>query len=343
MVHSCANPAGWRLVQDERTGEPWDSLYAGSIIIAPDAKHVAYAGFGEGRAHAVLDGRAGPAYDNVEALRFSPDGARFAYVARRGDRATIVVDGAEQPLHDSISELVFSADGRHVAYAFRDFGDWFVAEDGTTFGPYASVHSLAYIGITDTLACVVRIADGEAVLMGHVTGPRYASVDPPASSRYGRRWGYVARRGDSCVVVLDGAVHRVEEQAGDLVFSDDGRRYAYIASREGQACVVDERGAHPFDLLIDGSLVFGRRGNVWACVAGDPRRRRLFVAVEGLRARRAFDWTEIARITRSPHRPLGWTRRYENGSRPRRNGSGDGRGQDKRERPERTRSGGRAA
>lgn len=299
LAYAAFDARSWRLVLDERPAEPWDLVLAGSIVFASTGQRVAYGGVRDGQVHVVLDSVAGPACDGVEALRFSLDGKRFAYVARRGGRAAIVIDGAEQPPRDSISAFALSANGRHMAYIARDSASWYVVEDSTAHGPYDAARSLAYLAGGDILACVVRTREGEAILMGGNIGPRYTSVATLAYSRNGARWGYIARRGDSSVVVIDGAVTRVEYRASDLVISADGRRFAYMAIRGGDPFVVDESGTHPFDLLIDGSLVFTSDGHAWACLAGEPRQRRLFIAVEGYPRRRAFDWTAMARISRA--------------------------------------------
>jgi hypothetical protein len=298
LVYAARQGRSWRLVQDGTPGEAWDSLCASSITLSPQGDHVAYVAVGPDGVHAVRDEQPEPAYDRIETLRLSPHGTHLAYVAWRAGRATLVVDGAAGSFHDSLAGPMFRLDGNSVACAVRDSDAWFVIRDDAALGPFASARVIGYGGRGDSLVSVVRTPEGEAVCFGSVVGPGYASVESPAFSRNRLQWGYIARRGDSSVVVLDAAIHRVEEQASGLAFSDDGARHAYIASRGGRACIVDDAGAHPYELLIAGSLVFDRNGT-WACVAGDPRKRRLFVTVEGIRRRRAFDWTMMARITRS--------------------------------------------
>jgi hypothetical protein len=50
----------------------------------------------------------------------------------------------------------------------------------------------------------------------------------------------------------------------------------------------------PVDLAVDGSLVFSDDGKHWACLAGDPKIKKLFVLVDSLHIRRPFDWDEMA-------------------------------------------------
>ncbi len=180
----------------------------------------------------------------------------------------------------------------------RNDADWFVRENGSDAGPYRFAHSLAYRPADDSLCYVARCAEGEAVFVGRERGMWCDSIQTPVFGRTTNRFGYIARRGGRSLVVLDGTVVKTEPRARDLVISPDGGRFAYIADRGGEVSVVDEGAERAFDLLIDGSLVFLRDGRRWACLAGDRARQRLFLVVEGVPGFRAFDWTEIARLTR---------------------------------------------
>jgi len=68
--------------------------------------------------HAVLDGRAGPACDEIDTLTFSPDGSRFAYGARIGKKRVLFLDGERGPAYDGLStKLAFGPDGWRFAYS----------------------------------------------------------------------------------------------------------------------------------------------------------------------------------------------------------------------------------
>ncbi len=87
-----------------------------------------------------------------------------------------------------------------------------------------------------------------------------------------------------------------EESAGSLVISPASSRHAYMAWDDGEAFVVDDAGQHCFHLLIDDTLVSCDDGQVWACLVGDPKRRRLFMTVENAARTSAFDWSELMRM-----------------------------------------------
>ena len=87
--------------------------------------------------------------------------------------------------------------------------------------------------------------------------------------------------------------------AGNLVFSPDGLRYAYLVRNEEADVIVHDRGIEEFDMVVDGTLQFVARGERWACLAGELEGRRLFVTVEGEQDVRPFDWSDFGGVTRS--------------------------------------------
>ena len=298
LAYAALDGAEWRVVVDETPGKPFDSLVAGSLAFDVTGRRLVYAAVRAGLVHAVIDGGTGPGYDAIESLRFSPDGTRCASVARRAGKGVLVADGVEAAPGDALPEFVFSSAAARLACVVQDDAGWFVREEGSSAGPYRFARSLAYRPADDSLCYVARCAEGEAVFVGRERGMWCDSIQAPVFGRTTNRFGYIARRNGQSLVVLDGAVVKTEPRASDLVISPDGSRFVFIADRGGEVSVVDDRTERAFDLLIDGSLVFVRDGRRWACLAGDRARRRLFIVVEGVPERRAFDWNEITRLTR---------------------------------------------
>jgi hypothetical protein len=98
---------------------------------SPGLAHVApSAGGGE---QLIIDGEAGPIYDEVGVPVWSADGRRLAYPARRGPSWLAVVDGRELAGGARVSGLAWSGDGRRLAYLTRRGRDWFAVVDGRSF------------------------------------------------------------------------------------------------------------------------------------------------------------------------------------------------------------------
>lgn len=74
----------------------------------------------------VVNGKEGPAFDQVIKPQFSPDGRRLVYLARKGDKRFVVVADAngktvrQHPGYERVFDPVFTADGKSVAYGVKD-------------------------------------------------------------------------------------------------------------------------------------------------------------------------------------------------------------------------------
>lgn len=301
LAYGALSGSGWCVVLDDAVQASWDSLIAGSLVFSPNGERIAYVAERNRRVHAVRDGVPGPAWDAVTLLRFSPDGSRLAYVAWKEFGARAVEDDAMGPPLDEISELVYSPDGRRLAYAAREADRWFVIVNGDPVGPYRTVRDLAFRPWDNALVFVAGVDGGEAVVVDKTAGPAFLSVQPPVFSEHGERWGYIAEAEDGFVIRLDGQDLAKEEEANSLALSPDGSRYVYVARRGGAPYVVDETTVSRFDLLLEGSLLFCADGRTWACLAGDWRKQRLFVVVEGRPERPPFDWEGVVKLMRPLH------------------------------------------
>ncbi len=295
LAYAALDSGAWRAVVDDSVGERWDSLFTGSLSFDRTGHRFGYVAERGGDTHAVVDGVVGPAYERIARLAFSADGSRVVYVASDRTGARLVVDGRAGTPHEAIGEVAIAADGSRVAYEARDAGDWFVVAGHRTFGPYAAVRTLTFGGGSG-LFWVAGDGRDERVVRDGVAGPAWTAVEGPVVAEAGARWGYVGQDSAGAAVVLDDSVVAREGWAANLVLSRDGSRAMWLVGRGDTLAVVDDHGLHPFDLLIDGTLVVLRDGRTWACLAGDRTRKRLFVAVEGSAERRPFDWSEITRL-----------------------------------------------
>jgi len=81
----------------------YDGISQTPLVFSADAEHLTYFAQTKGKWRTVVNGRPGPAFDNVfSAVAFSDDGAHHAYSAKRGDRYVVVVDGEEGPEFEDI-------------------------------------------------------------------------------------------------------------------------------------------------------------------------------------------------------------------------------------------------
>jgi hypothetical protein len=99
-----------------------DSIGRGSnvepfVLFSPDGKRFAYTRQVPGGLAAVIDGKAGRAYDSIGVFQFSPDSKHYLYVGNRNS-SFAVYDGEEMPGEDGsgVSNFVFSQTGGRFAY-----------------------------------------------------------------------------------------------------------------------------------------------------------------------------------------------------------------------------------
>jgi hypothetical protein len=291
----------WRVVVDGVAGAPFDAIMDRSITFDPIGRRLGYVARRGDSVHVVVDDSAGRGWDAVGRLAFADDGKRFAYVARVGGQMMLVVDEHPQQPHARVGDFAFAHDGESWAYTMRDSSGWYVIERASRHGPFSDVRSLAFTPPNGGLSFVGRTDGLEAVFLTGAASPRWhVAVDAPVFSGSGRRWGYVAHGEDYAEVYLDGKLRRREGHAGDLAIGADGMRYAYVASTGNTMAIVDERGRHEFDIVIDGTLQFIDGGSRWVCLAGDRQRRELYVVLDGVTTGRRLDWSEMVRLVQQP-------------------------------------------
>jgi hypothetical protein len=294
VAYPVLDRTGWRVVVDDRPGPEFGAIIANTIVLDSTGSHHAYVGQRGDSSYVVIDGVASRGWSL--ASRPILAGNATAYVARLGAAAMLVTDGRAGPPHDSIGDVAYSPRASTWAYAARDAGAWSVVGGEPGLAPFAEVRELSWPPGRNTShpAFIGRTAEGEAVIMDGVAPLWHARVSSLAFARVGPRWGYVA---NDDAVYVDGALRATEPAAADLVISDDGSRVAWVAERGDSTDVVAGDKRHTFDLVIPATLQFLPGRPTWVCLAGDRKRRALFVVVDGRRTDRAFDWEEIVRMS----------------------------------------------
>jgi hypothetical protein len=243
----------------------------------------------------VIDSAESRAWSVASRPLFFADGAHSAYVGWLHGRAHAVLDGVPEAAHDSIAGLAYSVPHAAWAYAARDSGAWTVVAGASHDGPFDGVRDLRWpLGRNDTLpAYIARRGSAEAVVLAGVPQRWHSRVSSLAFDGVGRRWGYIADTGD---VYVDGALVAKEKAAADLAFSEDGSAFAYVAAQDGSTAIVAEGTRSSYDLVVPGTLQFLSGSQSWTCLAGDQRRREVFVVIDGWRTTHRIEWVELVRV-----------------------------------------------
>lgn len=302
VAYPALGPSGWSVVVDDRAGATFDAIIASTLGFDSTGTHVGYVARRGDSSFVVIDGSESRGWSTASSPVFFDGGAHSAYVGWLDRRAHAVLDGVPGSGHDSIAGAEYSVANSAWAYAARDSDAWHVITGPSREGPFEGVRDLSWpAGRNDTLpSYVARRGGAEVVVLAGVIQHWHTRVSSLAFDAAGRRWGYVADTGD---VYMDGALLARETAVGDLVISQDGSAFAYVAARDGSMEIVAGSERRSFDLVVAGTLEFLSGSRSWTCLAGDRRRRDVFVVVDGRRTSHRIAWQELVRIASLPDPP----------------------------------------
>jgi hypothetical protein len=235
-----------RVVLDHRPLEAEHDA-VGSLVFSPDGKRFAYVGEDGGRRSVVVDGKVGPAHDDVRDLAFTGDG-RVVHVVRGEEGEAVVVEGEEGPRYPTVLSLVPAPVGSKVAYAarkvFRGANDQVcvVVVDGKPGADVGPVPRVVWSDDGTTVAYVTRKKVGmSVVVVGTAAGLEIDAVmaGTLVLSRDGRRVAYVVRDGRRYRSVVDHVSWEAADLVQGLAFSPDGFAYALEQTKSGPRLVVE--------------------------------------------------------------------------------------------------------
>lgn len=297
------------VVEGARQSEGYDGI--AGLTFSADGAQLGYVARSGASVRLWINGVPGRAHAAITAFALSPRGRRAAYIALdQGPPAAgqgpwfTVVDGVPGPGYDRIRSLVFDEAGAHLAYvARRGAAERVVLDEveGEAFGGIAP-ESLAFSPEGKHLAYVARAGGRARVVFDGVPGPWYDAVEGLTFAPQGERWAYVARRGARSLVVEEGREGREEDGIGALVYRPDGQGLGYLARRGEQGLVVHAPARSALDGAVEGSLVFSRDSQHWACLVHPRGVGSLYIAIDGV-PRIPFDVEELtAAVARAPLR-----------------------------------------
>lgn len=252
----------WRGV--ERIGAAW----LDRVAISSDQHHLAIVEKQAGKSVAVVDGKPGPAFDDIPNRPwFSPDSQRLAYVARRGDSCCMVLDGIAGPNFDPWSGMypIFSPDSQALGYAAQRGGNTVVIVGQSQSTAYKSIHGqppppIVFSPNSKRYGYCAELLDRSWVVVvdGEESKP-YISKGRPMFSADSEHVFYAASRGVDSFLVLDGVETALPKAASlqNYVLSPAGKRVACrLQLRNGHEVVqVDGKSGTEY-AFIDPELRF---------------------------------------------------------------------------------------
>lgn len=236
---------------------------------------------------------------------FSRDGRRVAYASEAGGGSFIVLDGQEGKRYAFVREdlLVFSKDGQRVAYAAceqrncMDTGKWLVVRDGEEVAIPDMPLGISLSPDGSRMAVVVqsRKVRGSYVLLDGDIQQSYDKVYRPIFSDDGKRYAYLAERGRKVFLVVDGKEELGPFDGMRVRFSPDGRRLLYEATAGGKTQVVlDGQELGRYDEVTDAAFSDDGQQVAYATRVGQDA----FVVVNGKQGKAYREvWRESLRFS----------------------------------------------
>jgi hypothetical protein len=257
-------------------------------VTSEGGETIAWIDGGQGAARVVINGEAGPTYDDIlgPSLHLSPDGKHHFYIAYRSGRLLAIQDGKEHSEYEKLgSPPTFSADGVRVAYAATKGPDRScVVLDGTEGGEYDAVEALTFS--PDSLRFAHRATKGGRsffVVDGQEQNSQFDGLaNAFVFAPRGRRFAYAGFRGKTWSVVVDGQEGKGCARVFGMTFSPDGQHFA-----KGE--VGDDGKLHVF---VDGGERWAHEGKPVVRPSFSPdgtrllyvisRSSQVFVVVDGV-------------------------------------------------------------
>lgn len=305
-----------------------------ATVVSDDRAHAAGVSMKGSRQIVIVDGQEGPLFDTIVssgtgAAVFSSDGKRAAYIGKRAGQEIAVIDGKEGPPATSIGDprmlaqpglprpkFLFSKDGSRVAYvammasAAPGLPKSHVVLDGVMGPEYDGISEMMFVGPRFVYIGRTKEQKSVVVVDGKVQGAPFDGINLLMGSDDGH-YAFVATRGNSWMVVLDGVEGKVHQRPAEefdgrtLVLSPTNGRVAYVAMGRDQKSAVQGanlylngkllRSATAFDGLTfspDGSRLGGS-----VLELNPDRTRRQYVFVDGWNS---LDYAAIPAISSVP-------------------------------------------
>jgi hypothetical protein len=226
---------------NDSISRPYYAVSAGTPYFTPKRNHHVYiASTSKNNVFVVIDGKAGPVFDAVDALTFSPDESKFAYRAVKGNRQCIVVDHQPQPMFDGIpikKNLLFSPDNEHIAYTayYKEKDQCVLVLDGEERKPYKFIENVVFSPDSKQYAYAALIqksGKNEAwrVVRNDQESDVYNKIFSIVFSPDSKRFAFVAMKGTHMALVSENQ-EILYDRVGVPVFSPDSRHLAYAFAK----------------------------------------------------------------------------------------------------------------
>lgn len=256
---------GHRVIIDNIEGAPFDWIYWGPHFSA-NGSHYGYVARKDGRWHAVVDGKVGPAFDAAETPVFSPDGDAFVYVANtggdlditgiKGGRSFLVDRDMRSKEFDSIKSVQYAPDGRVSFIATLD-GKQRLVIGGRELEAHDEITH--YLFSKDGKRLGYSAKDGGKFFVfteGRKSGP-FDGLHSLRLSPAEDGFAFIATLQGRSTVIRDGKPGPSYEEIRSVFYTPDGKRLILVLSHDKKSQIVfGDQKSEPSDEWLDSESCF---------------------------------------------------------------------------------------
>jgi hypothetical protein len=250
------------VVVDGIEGQPFDYISDLSSLFSSDAKTVSYIGVRrqgpEQKSVLVVNGAAIMEENYINSSYPKEPGNPPAYVINRGEKWQVMINGKLGEPYDQLgNKIIFSRDKKHVLYRASQGMYDFIVLDGVEGKKRGAITENSYDFSPDGKVAYEMLNNrGRWVVVGDVeNGPYDYVLGEIRFSDDGKRNAFVVERDRQRFVVIDGVEGpKFDDITFDIRFSSDGKRFHYVGRRGGKQYAVLDGVATAYDEVSDFSF-----------------------------------------------------------------------------------------
>lgn len=266
----------------EQVAGPFESVTPGSLVFDPVTNRWAFVVESEGAKQVVAGEKRCDGY--VSDLYFESGVTHFVADHPNGGVAVISDCLTGEPYQEIRGLTVRNGT---VAFAGHREGQWYGVVNQRQMGPFDEIMGVTLS--TDGADWGFQAAEGSEQFVLTKAGPSKAYDLVTSLVTRGGRWAFVGVRDGVWMAVVDGNESEGFPHIGPIALSQTGES-AFVVNG---TTVHHSSRRYSGELIVPESLIFSDDGQHVGYLAGNRRKRELYLSIDGLQTQIPFDWADL--------------------------------------------------